>query len=348
MADKYWESSPFGKDSIFNPSFDVKKLTVKYISCQNDDTYIYINFDVTAKNLRSSKATIYVKNSDNTVLSPLNNIEISPNGTKSIEVKLQHSSVSLISTFFARVSCDTETTTTEFRITSLQKRKTKDNEVIPEKEFADEKVWEEAIKKLGVSSVDLLKAIAYQESFLEPFIGGEHTPMLYERHRFYEIYKSMYGEENANEISLEFPDLVNKKSGGYGNSLFITNKGYDKIGANNHQFERLKKAIKINKAIAIQSTSFGIFQLLGEYYSYSSATSEEEFFNNMENSEIFQINATIDFLSKDEGKKGFAKALNSKNWELVASIYNGKNWKNQNPDYAKNIENYYKKKPWVK
>lgn len=343
MTDEYWKDSPFGKDSIFNPSFDEKKLTVKYVSCQKDDTYIYMNFDVTAENLRSSKATIYVKNSNNTVLSPLNNIEISPNGTKNIEVKLQHSSVSLISTLFARVSCDTETATTEFRVSLILIKKKEEN---VEKEYADETVWEDAIKKLGVNNIDLLKTIAYQESYIEPFLD-DHTKIRYERHRFYELYKSKYGEEKANELSLKFPNLVNKISGGYGENVFLTQKGFDKLGANNHQFERLKEAMKLDKSIALQSTSYGVFQLMGENYSHSSDT-VEDFFENMENSEIFQINATVEFLKKDTGKKGFSNALNNKNWELVASIYNGKNWKSTNPDYAKNIEKYYTKKPWVK
>lgn len=119
MADEYWKSSPFGTDSIFHSSFDEKKLTVKYISCQKDDTYIYMNFDVTAENLRSSNATIYVKNNKNIVLAPLNDIKIGRNGTTSVETKFEISLLQKTETqifeFFARVSCDTETATTEFR-----------------------------------------------------------------------------------------------------------------------------------------------------------------------------------------------------------------------------------------
>jgi hypothetical protein len=89
MENEYWKSSVFGTDSIFHSSFDEKKLTIKYISCQKDDTYVYLNFDVTAKNLSSSNAAIYVKNNKNIVLAPLNDIKIGRNGTTSVETKFE-------------------------------------------------------------------------------------------------------------------------------------------------------------------------------------------------------------------------------------------------------------------
>lgn len=33
--------------------------------------------------------------------------------------------------------------------------------------------------------------------------------------------------------------------------------------------------------------------------------------------------------------------MKNKNWELIASKYNGSAWKNYNPDYATNIKKYY-------
>jgi hypothetical protein len=48
-----------------------------------------LNFDVTAKNLSSSNAAIYVKNNKNIVLAPLNDIKIGRNGTTSVETKFE-------------------------------------------------------------------------------------------------------------------------------------------------------------------------------------------------------------------------------------------------------------------
>ena len=47
------------------------------------------------------------------------------------------------------------------------------------------------------------------------------------------------------------------------------------------------------------------------------------------------------FVSYIKKKNGMVDALKNKNWERIATLYNGPNWKNQNPEYANNIKRYY-------
>jgi hypothetical protein len=34
-------------------------------------------------------------------------------------------------------------------------------------------------------------------------------------------------------------------------------------------------------------------------------------------------------------------ALKNKNWEGIATLYNGSKWKEKNPEYANNVKKYY-------
>jgi len=54
-----------------------------------------------------------------------------------------------------------------------------------------------------------------------------------------------------------------------------------------------------------------------------------------------QMNIFILFMKNV--KPAGVKALRAHNWEEVASAYNGRNWKSSNPDYAKNLEEFYDK-----
>ena len=51
-----------------------------------------------------------------------------------------------------------------------------------------------------------------------------------------------------------------------------------------------------------------------------------------------QFEYFIQYLNK---RNGMIKALKEHKWRTVASLYNGVKWEQQNPNYAKNLEEYY-------
>ena len=89
MNTDYCKTSPFGENSIFHPNFDKKDLKIRYLQCEKDDTFTYLHFEITARNLSSEKATLIVVESevfcDETIISQ--SITISRNGTKYFQVK---------------------------------------------------------------------------------------------------------------------------------------------------------------------------------------------------------------------------------------------------------------------
>jgi hypothetical protein len=364
MSSDLWKQSPFGTGSIFHPDYgksqDEKILQIKHLSTRADETNYIMLFEISTKGLKNLKATIFVAEVEvvlDEMAVPPTTIQLVSTGNQRVTMRFrknkQFSKTVLEGEFEfkATITCDgLSAETEEFRLKIENNLKLDDKQLFEksDKIYAKETNWSDAVNKLKINDVNLLKAVAYQESYLEPFIG-QHTKILYERHRFYSDYSKKHNDNKALELSKIYPNLINKKSGGYGNeNFFDKNTGkFDKIGANDHQFERLNNAKKIDLDIAIKSTSFGIFQLMGENYIYTS-NSPIDFFNGMEKSEIFQIEATVNFLLGDKAKKEFSNAINSKKWELVASIYNGEKWKIYNPSYAKNLEKYYKDKPWEK
>ncbi|WP_082625020.1 N-acetylmuramidase domain-containing protein [Paraburkholderia caribensis] len=52
---------------------------------------------------------------------------------------------------------------------------------------------------------------------------------------------------------------------------------------------------------------------------------------------------TISSLFMKNVKPHGVTALRSRNWEAVAAAYNGNGWRDSNPDYAKNLGNFYDK-----
>lgn len=334
-----------------------KSLSIVYKSCSKDDKFIYLYFDVYAKTLNNNKAQVYVDELDgyiNDTAVPKTEVTISQNSGVGIILKFNKNKNFTESfyddgnVFQATITCDgLSAKTTKFKL--VFKKNTKDQKVeITQKEYATQADWDKAAKDLGINDSDLLKAIAQQESENIAFLASGKPKILYERHHFYDFYKDKYGVAKADELSQTHENIIKNANGGYGSAAFFSADGsFDNEGYYNHQFDRLEKAIKINEDMAIKSTSFGIFQVLGEYCTYSNKT-PKQFLQEMSRSEKFQIQAFVNFIKGDSAKKGLPSALNSKDWKKVASIYNGALWETYNPNYAKNIEKYYNKKPWKK
>ena len=177
-------------------------------------------------------------------------------------------------------------------------------------------------KDLGVEK-EVLMAIASQESKHTSFKAVKQATILFERHKMYRLLiKKGNTKASVDALSKKYPSIVNEDSGGHNDMT---------------SYEKLKIAKSIDYDCAIQSCSWGKFQVMGFNYAnlYSSPRELEKAMNMCE---LQQFKYFVSYL---KNTSGMVDALKNKNWERIATLYNGPNWKNQNPEYANNIKRYY-------
>jgi len=182
--------------------------------------------------------------------------------------------------------------------------------------------YETAAKELGVEK-EVLMAIASQESKHASFKAVKQATILFERHKMYSLLiKKGNTKASVDALSKKYPSIVNEDSGGHNDMT---------------SYEKLKIAKSIDYDCAVQSCSWGKFQVMGFNYAnlYSSPRELEKAMNMCE---LQQFKYFVLYLKKTNG---MVDALKNKNWERIATLYNGPNWKNQNPEYANNIKRYY-------
>ena len=172
-------------------------------------------------------------------------------------------------------------------------------------------------KRLGVS-VNVIKAIAEVETQGAGFLDNGRPKILFERHRMYFYLIQKFGKTKANEFMANYPSIVNNKTGNY-------------LGGS-AEYTRLSIAKQIDVECALQSASWGRFQLMGENWKTLGYVSAQEFVSQHEQNEGLQFEA---FLRYCETKSGviddeswkLIDALREENWHVVFSLYNGRNYK---------------------
>lgn len=87
----------------------------------------------------------------------------------------------------------------------------------------------------------------------------------------------------------------------------------------------MNRAIILDKKAALQSASWGAFQIMGENYKAAGFSTIEEFVKNMETVQG-QLDAFVNFIKKTPPLQS---ALQNKQWSTFARVYNG-------PDYKSN------------
>ncbi len=172
--------------------------------------------------------------------------------------------------------------------------------------------YQNAATKLGVP-VAVIKAFAEVESSGSGFLPSGVPVILFERHVMYRLVKEKFGFTRADALAVKYPDIINEKSGGYGKT--------------SEQPGRMDRAASlIDRACALESASWGMFQIMGYHWSHLGYDSLQSFINRMYASEGDQLEAFVRFIKADAGLHA---ALKAKNWAEVARRYNG-------PGYAAN------------
>jgi len=105
-----------------------------------------------------------------------------------------------------------------------------------------------------------------------------------------------------------------------------TNKYY--LGGVN-EWTRLTRARKINKEAADASTSWGMFQIMGNNYKQCGCSSVNDMVNKMCKSEDMQIQLAANFIMNSPQLRN---ALINKQWSLFARYYNGPGYKSNSYD----------------
>lgn len=133
------------------------------------------------------------------------------------------------------------------------------------------------------------------------FMPDRRPFILYERH--------VFSKETNRRFDAAHPDISNRQSGGYGAG-----------GA--HQYDRLQRAIALDRQAALDSASWGIGQVMGFNAKIAGYQNVEAMVAAMSESENEQLRA----LTGEIVSNNLHKALRNHQWADFARGYNGQNY----------------------
>lgn len=172
---------------------------------------------------------------------------------------------------------------------------------------------QQAADRLGVPLASVM-AVNQVESRGEGFASNGRPVILFERHVMHaRLQANGLSEAEADALAAKHPALVNRKAGGYVG------------GTAEHQ--RLAQAQQIHAVAALESASWGLFQIMGYHWQRLGYFDAQHFADTMALSEAAQLDAFVTFIETDPA---LHKALKGRKWAEFARRYNG-------PNYARNL-----------
>ena len=168
---------------------------------------------------------------------------------------------------------------------------------------------EQLASRLSVPVAHVM-AVNAVESRGSGFFENGLAAILYERH-IMRRRLSAKGIDPTPHIR-ERPNLVNTKTGGYSGGV--------------REYERLERAKKIHASSALESCSWGLFQVMGYHWEVLNYKNVDEYVTLMQTSERYHLEAFGRFVEVDPR---LIRALREGDWSTFARWYNG-------PSYAKN------------
>jgi len=174
--------------------------------------------------------------------------------------------------------------------------------------------YKKAAQLLAVEEA-AVKAIASVESngsgfITDPSTGKQVPKILFERHIMFKRLRD-YTPIKSADMAAKYPDIVNPTPGGYKGGIA--------------EQERLERASKIDLKTALESASWGAYQVMGFHWSALGYPSVQALVADAQTEEG-QLNIFIKFV---KASPNVLKALKAKDWKAVALAYNG-------PSYAQN------------
>ncbi len=179
--------------------------------------------------------------------------------------------------------------------------------------YLKRKDLQQAAERLDVPLASVM-AVNQVESRGEGFAANGRPVILFERHVMRrQLLAHGMDEFSVGALSAARPGLVNIQPGGY-------------IGGT-AEHQRLAQAQQIHVAAALESASWGLFQIMGYHWQRLGYQDAKHFADTMALSEAAQLDAFVTFIETDPA---LHKALKGKKWAEFAKRYNG-------PAYAKNL-----------
>jgi hypothetical protein len=189
----------------------------------------------------------------------------------------------------------------------------------------DKELFEKISRVSGMEAGAIYAIVVTESNGSFSWKNGK-IPILYERHWAYRFYRKKHGKYAAAQMVKLYPHLINNQSGGYGKF--------------SEQYGKLAQAIKLlGEEIAHLSTSFGAFQIMGfnhKYCGYSSAVDMADSYHDEPKSN--QILGFVEFCKNYKNGK-LLRAIENRDWDRVACLYNGKNYKKNR--YAAKLRTAY-------
>ena len=151
-----------------------------------------------------------------------------------------------------------------------------------------------------------VKAVASVESNGNGFLSGGRPKVQYEPHVMFDRLTKAFGKARAEAELVKHRDLVARAAGSY-QSLEKENADMDRA------------AQLIDRTCALESASWGAFQIMGYHWKTCGYPSLQAFIN-AQYTDAGQLDAFVRFIKAD-GR--LLNALRRKEWATFARIYNG-------------------------
>ncbi len=161
--------------------------------------------------------------------------------------------------------------------------------------------WSEFARALEIDEA-ALRAVAEVESEGEGFLPSpsEKPKVLFEGHAFHRLTGGRYGREHPD---ISHPTWNRRR---YSGSLA-------------GEWKRLEAACRLDRIAALQSASWGLFQVMGFNYPYCGCADVETFVARQYESATQQLALMVKFVSRPP----FLPALRKHDWKAFARAYNG-------------------------
>lgn len=166
-------------------------------------------------------------------------------------------------------------------------------------------------------SPECVMTVVEVEAGGDGFLDSGDCDILFERHIFFRRLSKKKSAAEMQQLVAKYPNLVNPNTGGY--------------SGGQKEWDRLNAAIAIDRTEALNSASWGMFQVMGFNCAAAGWSDIEQFVTDMKTSESKHLTAFVGFV---KANPNLHKALKAQDWASFARGYNG-------AAYAKN--NYDKK-----
>lgn len=172
-----------------------------------------------------------------------------------------------------------------------------------------EKDFQECAEALGVEVAALKAVVEVECSSKGGFLVDGRPRILFEGHIFWRML-ALRGID-PEPLAVEHPDIIYPR---WERSHYRGGVG---------EWERFGCASAICHGAAIESASWGLFQIMGFHWKTCGCSSAEDFAERMGRSEGEQMKLAMRFLQKT----GIAEWLKTKDWSTFALRYNGSGYK---------------------